>query len=259
SPSPSRTRGCSARSRPRSCARPARAAPPRRASASARCSPACSATTCATRSAPSRPARSCSCACTDERQRRPAARIVTSAERMARMIDQLLDFTRIGLGGGLKLEPAAVNLGELGRQLVDETEAALGTTIQLSRLGDTTGCWDADRLAQVLSNLLANAVQHGAPERPVRIRIDGRDPANVDVEVWNPGRIAADILPRIFEPFRGGRYQREQARGLGLGLFIAHEIVRAHGGEVTARSTEAEGTSFHVRLPRRPASASPTG
>jgi PAS domain S-box-containing protein len=187
----------------------------------------------------------------DERQRRPAGRIITSAERMARMIDQLLDFTRIRLGAGLKIEPAAANLGELARQLVEETEAALGTRIVFTRSGDTIGVWDADRLAQVLSNLLANAVQHGAGDRPATIHVDGRDPAGVVVDVWNRGRIPEDILPQIFEPFRGSRYQREQARGLGLGLYIAHEIVRAHGGAVTVDSTEAEGTTFRVGLPRR--------
>jgi two-component system, sensor histidine kinase and response regulator len=104
---------------------------------------------------------------------------------------------------------------------------------------------------QVISNLLGNALQHGRPEEPVGIRVDGREPGCVSIEVENGGEIPAGLLPSLFDPFRGSRSDNGRRGGLGLGLYIVREIVRAHGGEVTAASSRGT-TTFRVTLPRAP-------
>jgi signal transduction histidine kinase len=102
---------------------------------------------------------------------------------------------------------------------------------------------------QAISNLASNAVQHGTPGSPVNIRVTG-DAERVAVEVNNKGAIPAEILPRIFEPFRSGRHYGSRGEGLGLGLFIAHAIARAHGGALEVASS-GDDTTFRLVLPRR--------
>jgi signal transduction histidine kinase len=105
----------------------------------------------------------------------------------------------------------------------------------------------------VIINLGSNAIQHGARHRPVRIAVDGSAADVVHIEVHNEGGpIRADLLPHIFDPFRRARSAPKDgsAEGLGLGLFIAWEIVRSHGGDIRVTSTIAEGTTFRVTLPR---------
>jgi PAS domain S-box-containing protein len=189
----------------------------------------------------------------DERQRKPALRIVSSVERMARMIDQLLDFTRIRIGRGLELSPRSVNLGELGQQIAEETEEAHGRPIKTECLGDLSGRWDGDRLAQVLANLLTNAARHGTPEKAISLRLDGRAAEAVTLAVSNGGQIPPELLPSIFEPFKSGNIRPSTGGGnsLGLGLYITHAIVEAHGGTIDVASTEQEGTAFQIRLPRQ--------
>src|SRR5262249_42390444 len=117
-------------------------------------------------------------------------------------------------------------------------------------LGDTSGTWDADRLDQVLSNLIGNAVQHGAGNG-VDVFVDGTDPEVVRVRVHNMGAIPGDLLPRLFEPLTGGaELRRDGPRGVGLGLFISKEIVAVHGGTLAVESSEAAGTTFTISLPR---------
>jgi len=192
---------------------------------------------------------------TDQRGARARNRILQSAARMSRMIDQLLDFTRLRIGAGLSLEPATSELAPLVAQIAEEVcEGGSRDTVAVESVGDTRGTWDADRLGQVLSNLIGNAVQHGAGGKPpgVRVVVDGTEPESVRVRVHNVGTIAADLLPKLFEPLNGGERRRGGARGLGLGLglYIAKEIVAAHGGRLTVTSNEAEGTIFTVSLPR---------
>jgi PAS domain S-box-containing protein len=186
---------------------------------------------------------------TDDRQRRPAARIVASTQRMARMIDQLLDFTRIRLGKGLSVEPHTMNLAPLARQIADETEAAHHCKISVEALGDTAGVWDADRMGQVLSNLLANAAVHRKSGGSVAVHMDGSAPTTLLMVVRNDGQIPKELLPKIFEPFRGSGHQRGTARGLGLGLYIVREIIHAHRGIIDVSSDEGV-TAFQIRLPR---------
>ena len=126
-----------------------------------------------------------------------------------------------------------------------------GSRLELDTAGDPTGRWDGDRLAQVLSNLAANALEHGEPLAPVQVRIDGRDPGHVGIRVENRGLIPAHVLPLLFDPFRSAEHRSAKARGLGLGLFISHEIVAAHRGKLTVRSTPERGTCFEVELPKR--------
>jgi signal transduction histidine kinase len=180
-------------------------------------------------------------------------RITLSAERMGRMIAQLLDFTRGRLGGGIPIQRQPGSLRHLCRHVVEELEASHPEReLRLTATGDFQGEWDPDRLAQALGNLGKNALEHGAPDTPVDflLREEGE---HVSVEVHNEGPpIPAELLPYLFEPFRRAVGEESVAReGLGLGLFIVKEIVAAHGGSVQVRSTREEGTCFTVRLPRR--------
>jgi signal transduction histidine kinase len=180
---------------------------------------------------------------------RAAKRITASGERMARMIEQLLDFTRIRVGGGLPLSPTRVDLGDVCCRVKDELEAANPErSIVLEVVGDVAGDWDRDRLLQVISNLVGNAVHHGTTAVPVTIRCDGTDASLVKVSVHNGGVVPAQVLPLLFEPFRGSKYQH--TRGLGLGLFISQQIVSAHGATLEVVSEPAAGTTFRLQLPR---------
>jgi signal transduction histidine kinase len=183
----------------------------------------------------------------------PARRILSSAQRMARMIDQLLDFTRIRQGQGIPLRRGPVDLAKVCTLTLDELERPGGdgpTSVEV--LGDASGSWDSDRLIQLLSNLVSNALVHGAAGQPVVVRIDGTGPI-VRLDVCNAGAVPADVLPFLFQPMQGGgggeRLQR--GLGLGLGLFISREIVVAHGGTIDVTSSEADGTRMTISLPRR--------
>jgi signal transduction histidine kinase len=191
----------------------------------------------------------------DEKLAKTVGRIVSSSERMARMIDQLLDFTRLRLGRGLPLSPQRTDFEEVCRLALDELDDVLGgRTVEFKVEGDTVGHWDVDRLGQLTSNLLANALQHGTPGEPVVITIDGQDADAVRVGVANQGVVRPEILPVIFEPFRSTSDRKEaHSSGLGLGLFISRQIVLAHGGSIDVKSSEQEGTCFTVVVPRRAA------
>jgi len=135
------------------------------------------------------------------------------------------------------------------RQIIDELEAiARDRQITLDCENDGGGAWDEHRILQAISNLASNAVQHGTPGSPVRVQLTGND-ERVAVEVRNRGTIPSDILPRIFEPFRSGRHDASRGGGLGLGLFIAKAIARAHGGGLEVNSSNDE-TMFRLVLPR---------
>ena len=194
-----------------------------------------------------------------ERIARPVQRIYSSARRMTRMIEQILDFTRARLGGGIPVRPASLDLRPLADQLVQELEGSAPQRIALEALGDTHGEWDSDRLAQVISNLLGNAVEHGAPDQPVRLTLDGRDANVVRLSVWNAGAIPNEVLPTLFDPFRGAAQKHvhsRKSRGLGLGLYIVQQIIQAHGGSIDVRSSADGGTAFLASIPRV---ASPRG
>ncbi len=181
---------------------------------------------------------------------KPLSRILTSGRRMARMIDQLLDFTRVRVGAGIPLVTRPLELSSVVRQITDELEDAHPQCVfSLECTGDTKGVWDEDRLSQVFSNLVANAVEHGQAEHGVWVRIDGTRVEEVRVEVHNMGRIPSEVLPRLFEPILGMASRHARSQGLGLGLFISREILKAHGARIDVHSTE-DGTIFTVCLPR---------
>jgi signal transduction histidine kinase len=127
-----------------------------------------------------------------------------------------------------------------------------GQPVLLETQGDGQGAWDADRLEQVVGNLLANALKHGAPGRPVTVRLETTGPEAL-LCVHNEGPpIPPEELPHIFDAYRRAVRTRERGAdtGLGLGLYITEHIVRAHGGRVEVASSHEAGTSFRVWLPR---------
>lgn len=184
-----------------------------------------------------------------ERHRNTIDRIVRSSTRMQRLISDVLDFTRGQLGGGIPLVPEDALLDEICQPVIDEIrQTHPNRAISLGLTGDMHGHWDVGRLSQVVSNLIGNAVQH-ATDGAVRVRIDGTDDTTLTLAVTNTGIISREILPRLFEPFQRGD---ANSAGLGLGLYIVREVVRAHGGHVEARSDRLAGeTIFLVHLPRQ--------
>ena len=190
----------------------------------------------------------------DERVGTIASRIVSSSRRMTRLIEQLLDFATARLGR-LPIRPQPSNLTELCETAVAEfhhERPGLYWEVE----GDPVGTWDPDRLLQVLANLIGNAVQHGHPDHPVKVRIEGQLDATVRLEVENTGTIPPEIRDTIFSPFVRST---DSSRGAGLGLYIVEQIARAHGGGVSVRCEEGT-TVFEVVLPRHFAShATPAG
>jgi signal transduction histidine kinase len=181
---------------------------------------------------------------------RSVARIRASTERMDRMIHQLLDLTRSRLGTGIPVERRPTDLRDVVRRVMEELEAAHpGRTLELKvdSPGPVPGEWDPDRLAQVVSNLVGNAIDHGRAGEPIEVRL-GADGESAVLAVHNRGEsIPAESLPVIFEPFRVANGAHRN--GLGLGLFITRQIVLAHGGKIDVESTSVDGTTFTVRLP----------
>jgi len=187
------------------------------------------------------------------RNAKAIGRMLSSGDRMSRMIEQLLDFTRLRVGGGIDIEPKSTDMAALVRQVAEELDGSYSDcTIEITQAGNTAGAWDVDRLGQVFSNLIANAFQHGVPAAGVRVFIDGRAPDTVRVQVHNMGAIPPPLIAHVFEPLTGGQRRRDRSRGLGLGLFITKRLAAAHGGDAEVSSSEAEGTTFTVSLPRFP-------
>ena len=178
-----------------------------------------------------------------------ATKIVTAADRMNRMIADLLDFAA-ARSGGLKIERKPCDLRTVCQQVVDELRLAhRERMITFEATGDARGEWDGERIAQVVSNLGSNAIKYSSPESTVRIRLRGQD-GWVDIAVHNLGEPISDEEQReLFAPFKRGRKQ-SPSEGLGLGLFIAREMVRAHGGHIDVDSDRERGTTFTAHLPR---------
>lgn len=163
--------------------------------------------------------------------------------------------------GGIPVEPTPLDFHELARHVVEEVQLAYPERhIHFQPGGDAQGAWDADRMAQVITNLVGNAVQHSPADSPIRVHSRGEDGV-VFLEIHNEGPpIPAEVLPTLFEPFQRGRSTRGGAPGsLGLGLFISRQLVEAHGGLIEVRSAQGEGTTFTVRLPRVAAPGAPAG
>ena len=183
-----------------------------------------------------------------------AAVVERSVHRIQHIVGDLLDLARERDGPGLPIDPKPADLRAVCRQILDDLEGkAPDRPIVFECDVDVSGVWDEHRIVQAISNLASNAIQHGTPGSPVHVRVT-RDGEQVAVEVRNHGTIPADVLPEIFEPFRSGRPHASRGGGLGLGLFIARAIARAHGGSVEVDSSHGE-TTFRLVLPRYTATA----
>jgi PAS domain S-box-containing protein len=180
------------------------------------------------------------------------ARIASSGERASRLIRDLLDFTQARLGAGIPIQRCPLDLHELIRQVVEEVQQAHPhRDLLFEASGDGRGEWDPDRLHQIATNLAVNALAYSPSESVVRVRTWAED-SLVMLEVHNTGKpIPEGMLPMLFGPFRRGQEMKHSPAGnIGLGLFIVDQLVRAHGGTIDVSSTEDEGTTFRVRLPR---------
>ena len=184
---------------------------------------------------------------------RAVERIRTSAARMARLLGDILDFARSSLGDGLPVHFEQANLHDICRRALEELQVAWpDRRLELALEGDDSGCWDADRLEQVVGNLVGNALQHGRADTPVRVTVRDAGP-ELHLSVHNEGEpIPPSQRDSLFLPFRRGTTDNAATRGLGLGLYIVRQVALAHGGEVTVHSTTEEGTTFTLRLPRQP-------
>jgi len=180
-----------------------------------------------------------------------ARRILSNGRWMSRMIGDVLDLARSHLGGGLPIRCEPMALDDLVRSIVSAyqiTHPALA--IEVTGEGSLTGSWDADRLRQVLTNLIGNAIEHGDRGEAIRVQLDGAAEDAVIVSVVNSGTVPGELLPRLFDPFQRGK--PTDSRGLGLGLYIVQQIVKGHGGDVEVQSGVAGRTVFRVTLPRQP-------
>ncbi|HSU13590.1 ATP-binding protein [Longimicrobium sp.] len=185
------------------------------------------------------------------------SRIASSSTRMVHMVGDLLDFTRSRLGGGIPVVRAEMNMAKVVHDVVDEIAAAHPDRIlQVDTRGAPWGAWDCPRITQALTNLVGNALEHGAPGSAVRVEVQGDDD-EVTITIHNRGpAIPAHRLNGIFNPMKpreavGGAAASGPSGNLGLGLYIAERIVNAHKGRIEVESSDERGTTFTVHLPRR--------
>ena len=181
-------------------------------------------------------------------------RIVSATTRMNHMVGALLDFTRSRLGGGIPVTPANMNMGKLVHEVVNEVLAAHpGRKIEVNARGALTGLWDCERMTQVLTNLIGNALEHGSDRTGVTVEVQGSDD-EVKIAVHNRGvAIPEDQLDGIFSAMKQqtGKLKSKPTANLGLGLYIADRIVQAHKGRIEVESSDERGTTFTIHLPRR--------
>jgi PAS domain S-box-containing protein len=189
----------------------------------------------------------------DERQLAGVERIAHAASRAMRLVSNLLDFTQARLGGGIPIAPAPLELGAVARAAADEAQQPYpDRPLRVVVRGDDRGSWDPERLAQVVTNLVGNAMKYGVPGTPVEIEVDGEAADAVSLRVTNAAEpIPPEVVATLFDPLRRAAKAERGGRSVGLGLYIVREIARAHGGRVEVRSDRA-GTTFGVVLPRTP-------
>jgi signal transduction histidine kinase len=185
-----------------------------------------------------------------------AGRISSSSVAMAKMISDLLDFTGAGLGSVMPTSPAPMDLGRLCGEVINEMRAAYPhRLIRYDAQGDLTGHWDAARIRQLVSNLLGNAIQHGGDTSPIDLKASAEG-SGIELTVHNSGpAIPRELLATIFDPLvrnQSPELQKQRRPGsIGLGLYIAREVVTAHGGKIDVQSSVEAGTLFTVRMPRK--------
>ena len=183
-----------------------------------------------------------------------SSRIVSSTTRMNQMVGALLDFTRSRLGGGIPIATENMNMGKIVHDVVNEISAARpDRKIEVDARGSLKGKWDCARMSQVLTNLIDNALEHGSDGTAVKVDVQG-DEKEISVAIHNRGAaIPEDQLDGIFNAMkRQGVAEKSDgpSANLGLGLYIADQIVHAHKGRIDVESSEKLGTTFTVRLPR---------
>ena len=191
----------------------------------------------------------------DDAQARDAAgRIVASGKRMRDLIADILDLARSRLTQGLPIRRRPADMAQEIQPVVQEYRVTYpDLAIEFQQRGDLSGEWDVERLLQVVSNLVGNSIQHGAPGQPIGIWLDGSRPDEVELKVVNAGTIPAEIIPTIFDPFQDSeRRSPGRGDGLGLGLYIVQQIIHAHHGRVEVQSGDDATTAFLAVVPRRP-------
>jgi PAS domain S-box-containing protein len=189
---------------------------------------------------------------TDAASCRILDRMDSSSRRMSRMIEQILDLTRTRLATGLEVHPRSMDLRDTILSIFEELRSAHPASAIDLRCSPLTGTWDPDRLEQVFSNLIGNALLYGQTSRPITIEACA-EAETVWVEVHNEGNpIPEELQASLFDPFRRGERDSRTPKtsGLGLGLYISREIVLAHGGTLELESNSIQGTTFRVVLPR---------
>lgn len=172
------------------------------------------------------------------------------------MVNDLVDLARFNLGIGIPVARVSADLSLICRNVIGEISVGQPEAkIEFINTQPVQGQFDPDRMAQVFSNLIGNAVRHGDIKRPIQVSLE-EDGAFVRFEVRNLGApILPDAIPYLFSP--EGRYSGYSdkggpSQGLGLGLFIAAQIVSGHEGKIRVESTSEEGTCFKVEIPHRP-------
>lgn len=181
--------------------------------------------------------------------------IETNTEAITRLISDLIDFASTGLGSAMPLTRGPVDLETLCREVFESFHLAYPQrTLRFHPEVGLIGDWDAARLRQVVSNLMGNALQHGAADGLIELSVASEGSAVV-LTVHNEGpSIPAELLTTIFDPLMRHAMAESAAPrvsgSIGLGLYIVREIVVAHGGTVEVTSTDQTGTTFTVNLPR---------
>jgi signal transduction histidine kinase len=183
-----------------------------------------------------------------EAHRRSLETIKSAARRATRLIHDLLDYTQVLYGAALPVRRSRFSLLALVKEVVEELRVAhpqREISVQGSERAE--GFWDADRLAQVITNLVNNAAKYGS-DAAITVRVVDGEP-EVGLEVHNFGApIPAERVPELFQPLKRGSAMVSRGN-IGFGLFIVHEVARAHGGTVSVHSTPELGTTFALRIP----------
>lgn len=183
-----------------------------------------------------------------------ATQIYTSVRRANQIVGDLLDLTRCQMGPGIPVKPVELDLSQLCVRIVDEIRAFHPeANVVFTANAPVVGRFDGPRMEQVFSNIISNAVQHGETQTPVLVELRVSDDFAI-FSVKNGGEpIPEDVLPFIFNPM--GRFSQHSivdhppSEGLGLGLFIASEIVSSHKGSIDVISDLDQGTTFLVKVP----------
>jgi len=180
-----------------------------------------------------------------EPERRVVGGMERSGRRMTELVRDLLDLALTRLGSGIPIRRTEMDMGTLVRDVVAEASASSPNShFEVQTSGALGGAWDRARLAQALTNLLGNAIQHGTATGPITLIARGDEPEMVTVSVRNAGPpIPHEKIGGIFKAMKGASKDRDR-RHLGLGLYIVDKIVEAHGGSIDVQSSPADGTTL---------------